>query len=98
MKLVHAVLTSNEAAWAALMRCRTPEALLGTVSVIAAAAVDYQLGCLRRAYRRRQGRGANAVMASSMPGTWEMRLSFIPVRDAIQLIVRGQEMWPSPDS
>jgi len=32
MKLVHAVLTSNEAAWAALMRCCTPDALLGTVS------------------------------------------------------------------
>src|ERR1022692_4990185 len=32
MKLVHAVLTSNAAAWVARMRCCTPEALLGTVS------------------------------------------------------------------
>ena len=32
MKLVQAVLTSNAAAWAAPMRCCTPEALLGTVS------------------------------------------------------------------
>src|ERR1700683_837485 len=32
MKLVHAVLTSNDAACAARMRCCTAEALLGTVS------------------------------------------------------------------
>ena len=32
MKLVQAVLTSNEAALSAPMRCCTPEALLGTVS------------------------------------------------------------------
>ena len=32
MKLVHAVLTSNEAALPAPMRCCTPDALFGTVS------------------------------------------------------------------
>jgi hypothetical protein len=34
----------------------------------------------------------DAVMASSMPGTWEMRLSFMPVREVIHSSSVGRKV------